>query len=125
MPGAKDPIKQKENWKCLRDSSVLEGKNNIGTSKKLQTQHSGSADLLEKLEKTNILGISRLKFNQSAKQNQLFVSLMTAEFEFGSFISWPFRTDQCGCEVFKGGIQDQKGFWLKINCKYSRMKVSS
>ena len=21
-----------------------------------------------------------------------------------------------GCGVFKGGIQNQKGFWLKINC---------
>ena len=67
MPGAKDPIKRKENQKCLRDSSVLEGKNNIGTSKKLQTQHSGSAVLLEKLEKTNILGINGLKLNQQSK----------------------------------------------------------
>ena len=21
-----------------------------------------------------------------------------------------------GCEIFEGGIQNQKGFWLEINC---------
>ena len=26
-----------------------------------------------------------------------------------------------GCRVFKGGIQNYKGFWLKINC--SQMKL--
>ena len=25
-----------------------------------------------------------------------------------------------GCEVFKGGIQNEKGFWLKINCSQTK-----
>ena len=25
-----------------------------------------------------------------------------------------------GCGVFKGGIQNQKGFWLKINCSHMK-----
>ena len=33
----------------------------------------------------------------------------------------PIYYANTGCGVFKGGIQNQKGFWLKINC--SQMKL--
>jgi hypothetical protein len=39
-------------------------------------------------------------------------------------IMWVWMYSYCGntgCGVFKGGIQNYKGFWLKINC--SQMKL--